>query len=391
MDKQMIYLKIVDTTQEFRELKYKWNSLLEQCSNPNVFLSWEWLFTWWEFYSASYQLCILLALDQEEDILGIAPLCLSRTSKLKLKTLRFIGTEEVCSDHLDFILKEGREKETLTLFFKYFEDNPKEWDLLDLTDFREDSFSLSYMQAWAEKNRFSFSVELWTLCPYALLPDTWEGFLSGLSSNARKDIRRQIRLFGELKDVKYSFVKARDDVLPKMERLFYLHTKRWSTLGQEGVFHRERFNRFHVKISELLFNKGWLFLSYLASSETIFAICYTYRYSDKLYGYQFGLDPDWKAFSPGTVLMARTTESAISQGIKEFDFLRGEAPYKHKWAENERKNVRVLAWNRNFKSAIHRNFLSFLAKSKKLVKRYAPDFVIKVLKFLWRKAGLAGE
>lgn len=116
LNTQNICLKKVDTTQKFGELKDKWDSLLEKSSSPNVFLTWEWLFTWWEFYSSSYQLFILLALDQDENILGIAPLCLSRTGPLKLKTLRFLGTEEVCSDHLDFILQKGREKELLSLF-----------------------------------------------------------------------------------------------------------------------------------------------------------------------------------------------------------------------------------------------------------------------------------
>ena len=378
-------LKKVNTTQEFKKLKERWDSLLEQSSDPNIFLTWEWLYTWWEFYSSRYQLFILVILDQEEKILGIAPLCLTRSSTLRLKALRFLGTEEVCSDRLDFILKRGMEEELFPLFLKYLKDNPREWDLLDLTDFREDSLSLSFIRTWAKGNRYKFSFNPWTVCPYVLLPETWELLLSGLSANARKDIRRQLRLFEEAKEVKYSFVKVKNEVVPKMEKLFYLHSKRWSSLGEEGVFQRERFNRFHKKIAELFFERGWLFLSYLSNMDEIFVICHNYRYSNKLYGYQFGFDPDWKGFSPGTVLMALTTNSAISQGIKEYDFLRGEAPYKHKWTDKERKNLQVLVWNKNLKSAICRNGLILVDKAKKLIKKYMPDFAIKILKYFWHK------
>jgi hypothetical protein len=101
---QRLILKKVDTLQGFKELKDSWDNLLEETSNPNIFLTWEWLYTWWEFYSAGYQLFILLALDQNENISGIAPFCLARISPIRLKVLRFLGTEEVCSDQLDFIL-----------------------------------------------------------------------------------------------------------------------------------------------------------------------------------------------------------------------------------------------------------------------------------------------
>jgi len=388
---QKLIIKKVDSLQEFKELKDSWDGLLEETSNPNIFLTWEWLYTWWELYSTGYQLFILLALDRDGNFLGIAPLCLSRFGPLKLKILRFLGTEEVCSDHLDFILKKGREKEALGLFFKFLEENSKEWDLLEFTDMREDSFSLPFIQTLAEKNRFSFSSDPWTVCPYALLPETWEVFLGGLSANARKDIRRQLRLLEESGKVRYSSVKDMDEVIPMMDNLFRLHSKRWSALGEKGVFQRERFNRFHQRIAELFFDKGWLSIPYLANGENIFAVYYNFQYLNKIYAYQSGIDPEWETFSPGTTALALTIQAAISQGFKEFDFLRGEAQYKYKWTEKERKNLRVLVWNRNSRSTIYKNFLSFLANSKKLIKRYLPDFVIKVLKYLWQKAGIAGE
>lgn len=388
---QKLILKKVDTLQEFKELRDSWDRLLEETSNPNIFLTWEWLYTWWEFYSAGYQLFILLALDQNENLSGIAPFCLARISPIRIKVLRFLGTEEVCSDHLDFILKKGREKEALALFFKFLEENSKEWDLLEFTDMPEDSFSLPFVQTLAEKNRLSFSSDPWTVCPYVVLPNSWEDLLEVLSRKARKDIKYQLKLLKEHSDVLHSTVENKDEVIPKMEELFFLHGKRWSALGEQGVFQRERFNRFHKKIAQLFFDQGWLLISYLSTKDKIIALYYNFIYSNRVYYYQSGFDPDWKDFSPGTASITLTIQAAISKGIKEFDFLRGEAQYKYKWTEKERKNLKVLVWNKNFRSTIYKNFLSFLTNSKKLIKRYLPDFVIKVLKYLWRKAGFAGE
>ena len=388
---QRLIFKKVNTTQEFRELKDRWDLLLEQSSDPNIFLTWEWLFTWWEFYGEKYQLFILMALDQDENVLGIAPLCLTRFSPLKLKILRFLGTEEVCSDHLDFIFKKGMEKELFPLFLKYLEEHPREWDLLDLTDFRADFLSLPLIQTWAEKNKYEFSINLWTVCPYVSLPDTWELLLSNLSAKARKDIKYQLKSAKDHGEVSHSTVEDKNEVSSKMEILFYLHGKRWSSLGEHGVFQRENFNRFHKKIAELFFDRGWLLLFYLSAEDKIIALYYNFVYSNKIYYYQSGFDPDWKDFSPGTAAIALTIKSAISQGIKEFDFLREEAPYKYKWTDKNRKNMQILVWNRNLKSSLCRNGLVYTDKAKKLTKKYMPDYGVKILKSLWRRLKITGE
>lgn len=375
----------VSTTQGFRELKEKWNQLLEQSSDSNIFLTWEWLFTWWEFYSSRYQLYILLVLDQKDNLLGVAPLCSTYFSPLKLRTLKFLGTEEVCSDHLNFIFKKGEEEKLIQIFLQYLESNSTDWDLLDLTDLREDSLGLPSILNWAKEKNHPYSSELWTICPYAVLSSNWELFLQELSANARKDIRRQLRLFDESKDIRYSTVQNKNEVIPAMEKLFRLHTKRWTSSGEEGVFQRKRFNQFHQKISEIFFEKGWLLLSSLSNTHRNIAAHYDYRFSNKIYAYQSGFDPQWENFSAGTVSLALVIRQAISQGIKEFDFLRGDAPYKYKWTNKKRANLQLRIWNKNFKSNFCKNGLSLISRAKSMTKRYMPDFIIKILKYFWNR------
>ncbi|MDH4222631.1 MAG: GNAT family N-acetyltransferase [candidate division Zixibacteria bacterium] len=381
-------LRKITTSQEFKELKDKWNYLLEQSSQPNVFLTWEWLYTWWEFYSPGYKLFILLISDQEGNLLGIAPLCSALITPLKLKTLKFLGTEEVCSDHLDFILSKGMEKELLSIFFRYLRENPKEWDLLDLTDLSEKSNAIYFIQIWSSENTYLFSVNTWTICPYASLPDNWEAFLKQLSANSRKDIRRQLRLLDESKKINFSIVKNRDMVIPSMEKLFCLHTKRWSTIGEEGVFQRDRFTGFHRKIAQLFFDKGWLLIFELSADKRFIAIYYNFLYSNRIYSYQSGIDSAWDNFSPGTVALSLTIKSAILNGIKEFDFLRGDAPYKYKWTDKNRMNLQLRVWNENLKADFYRNAILYLDKTKKYAKKYLPDFAIKIFRALWRKFGI---
>jgi CelD/BcsL family acetyltransferase involved in cellulose biosynthesis len=51
--------------------------------------------------------------------------------------------------------------------------------------------------------------------------------------------------------------------------------------------------------------------------------------------YLSGFDPQWAAFSPGVLLIAHAIEEAIREGQQEFDFLRGNEPYKYLWGAQD--------------------------------------------------------
>ena len=67
-------VEIVTTELEFFSLEQEWNRVLEESSSMNVFLTWEWLSTWWEFFGKKSQLWVLVARDpQSESIIGLMP------------------------------------------------------------------------------------------------------------------------------------------------------------------------------------------------------------------------------------------------------------------------------------------------------------------------------
>ena len=47
--------------------------------------------------------------------------------------------------------------------------------------------------------------------------------------------------------------------------------------------------------------------------------------------------------------MNKVIEEAIKEGAIIFDFLSGDEPYKFRWADSIRKNVRIMCWRNNIK------------------------------------------
>jgi CelD/BcsL family acetyltransferase involved in cellulose biosynthesis len=120
---------------DFSSLEKTWNQLLEQSSNTNPFLTWEWLYTWWSFYKEGKELCILLIKNNEE-ILGIAPLYLRKENfiAVPVRILRLMGDEEVCSEYLSVIARKDVEEEIYSFLLEYIMKNNDEWDAIHFTD-----------------------------------------------------------------------------------------------------------------------------------------------------------------------------------------------------------------------------------------------------------------
>jgi CelD/BcsL family acetyltransferase involved in cellulose biosynthesis len=47
-------------------------------------------------------------------------------------------------------------------------------------------------------------------------------------------------------------------------------------------------------------------------------------------------DPAFSAFSPGQLLHHKVFEDGLAAGVEVFDFCRGDAQYKRRWANGER-------------------------------------------------------
>src|SRR5512135_1071114 len=113
----MLLIEEIAETRGFKSLANKWNDLLSQSESDNIFLTWEWVFHWWQVYGNGKELCVLVVKDQHGDMVAIAPLY-SRTRTafggLSVKEMRFLGTgEDVSPDYLNFIIRKGFENEAV--------------------------------------------------------------------------------------------------------------------------------------------------------------------------------------------------------------------------------------------------------------------------------------
>jgi len=181
-----------------------------------------------------------LVIEDEKEILAIAPLVYSKHNFLRfgnLKKISFVGSPE--SDYNNFILKEKR-VQFLELFFDYLNDHI-DWDYSELKDIPESTMSVDLLHGISLKKQCTYWLERESiLCPFVPLPDSMETFMRGRSRHMRKNLRNFSRKLEKEHHVELKKYDEMGSIKEAMEIFFQLHQKRWESKGGLGAFNKSQ-------------------------------------------------------------------------------------------------------------------------------------------------------
>jgi hypothetical protein len=206
----------INDTEKFASLKVEWNSLLEISNNSSIFLTWEWLFHWWtHFKNYDKELCILRVTDTDtKHILGIAPLFIEKIrffNKIILRIIKFLGSEIVASDFLDFIIYPGAEDKVLNSIYVYLDKISARWDVIAFGDIDTNSSSLGIIKRNVA-GKYTLLEQGSQTCPYIKLPESYELFQQSLSQNMRMNLKRRMKQLEGKKEAKFFICMRKEQI-----------------------------------------------------------------------------------------------------------------------------------------------------------------------------------
>jgi CelD/BcsL family acetyltransferase involved in cellulose biosynthesis len=165
----------------------------------------------------------------------------------------------------------------------------------------------------------------------------WERFLASRGRNFRAQARaRERRLAARGGRVRLADDPARLD--GDLDVLFSLHQARWGRHARELV---ERSGAFHRDFAAAALKRGWLRLRLLELQGRPAAALLSYRFGDEEWFYQGGRDPAFDREAPGLTLHLYAIRSALHDGLRAYRFLRGDEPYKRRFADHDAPVVTV--------------------------------------------------
>jgi hypothetical protein len=351
-----LIIRSVTSLEEFKGLAREWEALLNTMPGHSIFLTWDWLYYWAIHYLGDSQLRILLAFDEHERLVGIAPFYLRRTKKhgvIPLRELRWLGSEAVCSSYLDFIVHEPHKPAVLQSLYHYlFDDVRVEWDLLTLSDVPAESATLDlWNELFAHAGKVGRVVTT-SCCPVIRLPEALHTYRASLGRSRRYTLQRKTRCLQEAGLLHFTRATSPADVEATFETVVTLHQQRWSSRPSGGVFANEPAKRFHQDIVRVFSERGRVSIDLLSLDGHPIAGVYGFVYQGVYYFYLPGFDPDMvpKA-SPGLLLLSHRIQQAVCDGERMVDLLQGAQPYKLEWSTGVRRSITSQYYNRHARAA----------------------------------------
>ena len=332
-----IRLRIVEwDLNGFLRLRGKWNNALRKSSDNDVFLTWEWITSWWKHLGGRNELLPVTVSDDDE-ILAAA--CFMRTSSKSLglnrQELRLVGVKD--SDYGGIIIREGK-LDCVRIIIDYIRTSA---DYFKFDSIPENSATAMALGKFLGQV-FSSEVRAGEDCHYLPLSKSWQEHYSGLSTKFRENISRQERNLKKDFKVEVEVITAPEDVTRSMKDFFRLHQERWTSKHEPGLFADMNRRNFHLDLAPLFAEQGWLRLFFLTLNGERVAVSYCFNYAKKLYWYLSGFDPAFSRYGVGSVLTAHLIENSIDDGLHEVDFLSGSEPYKERWNTMTRRTVTFL-------------------------------------------------
>lgn len=366
----MLTIEKIEDTGRFRALKDEWEELLADSSADCIFLTWEWLFTWWSHMAEDRKLNIILVRSGGK-LVAIAPL--TRRPRrwkrlLPFSALEFLGAGSVGSDYLDLIIRRGEERTALTALAGWLRDSKI---MVDFSQILETSSHAALLVQELRQQGWQARRTPTDLCPFIdLAGQTWDSYLAGLGSSHRYNLRRRLKNMQAKWRVDFVRVESEEQRAEGLQNVMALHGLRWRSRGESGVFSNPDMVAFHGELSRLALGRGWLRLYELRLDGKTVAAWYGFHYRGVTSYYQGGFDPELYKHSVGLVMMGLAIKSAIEEGVSTYDFLRGDETYKSLWACQERELVRLELFPPSLRGALYLQAMELRSNMKKRISHF---------------------
>jgi len=372
-----LLVTVIEDPARLEHLSAEWSDLLNDSDADCLFLTGEWLETWWRHFSRQDWTLHLVTVRRQSHLLAILPVFTRPRTFGGLMTClstEFLGTGLVGSDYLDVIIRRKEEESVSRALIEFFE---RRRPLLMLSHLPASANGVDGVTRELEQSGWTVERNSIETCPYIPLHGhTWESYLTSLGANHRYNFQRRLKNIHAQGTVLFDTVEKEDQRPEALDSLRSLHTLCWKGRGGSQAMQSTREKAFHESFSRLALERGWLRLSLLRMNGRPIAAVYGFLYRKRFYFYQSGYDPAWRRDSVGLVAMGLAIKQALAEGADEYDLLHGTESYKFLWTGEARNLDRIRLFPPSIRGNLCRQALAIEVLGKQVARRYLPDDIL---------------
>ncbi|HEY3358599.1 MAG TPA: GNAT family N-acetyltransferase [Polyangia bacterium] len=341
-------IDVVTTTAALEGLQDEWDRLVDEAAGDGAFVSHPWVAAWWRAYGAGARLHVVCVRDAAGALCGIAPLYVDGGAAGTPALLRFLGTGgDTSPDYVGVIARHGRERDVAAAVVDHLHGGEAPpWDAALLSDLAEESAMTDALEAALSRRAGALLTCRLpdAVCPYTTLARSKAQFMANLPRRLQRLLRGRHKLEQSRKVELFLWGDRGEEIGAGIDELARLHALRFAAKGAQTLaFGSPRYREFHQEAAARMHRRGALRLYCLALDGVVVAMLYCLRHHDTVYYFQSGFDPAYGNLSVGQLTFAYAMEHAIGEGVRRFDFLKGDYAYKAEWATGRRRTVRLVA------------------------------------------------
>jgi len=345
--KSGITVEPITTEEGLFRLEEDWNRLSETSTEPNVFMTYDWFRAWDQRFTPEDRggrRPNVLVLKKDGVIVGIAPLIYRRASRFGVAVRKLESV--TLADYHDFALGNdlAGQSRAIADFLAEWQDH---WDLVDLRDLRASGNTLTligaalsdaglHYRALPEKDR----------CPYLPIGGDSAVIMEMLSGHVRRTLRKRMDRANAL-GLRVLIIENPQEEPGLLGKMIALEAQKRSGGKLAEPFIGKRREAFQ-SLFDTLGPRHWLYVALMELDDRPVAWQLGFRCGRRLWDYNKAYDHTFSRFAPGTLLVAALLDYGYSHGYEEYDFLRGEEPYKTVWSTGFHDRFRLLVWSKRW-------------------------------------------
>lgn len=302
----------------FEDLADHWQHLIDGCAEPTFFDSLTWQKAWWTEFGAGSELKLLAVRSNSGDLEMIAPLMVDGSE------ISFLGSTDLVDYH-DFLTRDRLSPDSIKSIVGAI-DEMSEIDTIKLQSIPCNSATITQFREAAEQHGWTIELEREDVAPRLQLSDSWDEYLAGLRKKDRHELRRKLRRLEAAGDVRQVELTRPDDIEAAMDDFIALHRMSTADKTEFMTFDREQFFR---RVAVDLAKDDSTRLSFLVIDGERVATSLSFVCKGVRYLYNSGYNPAYSKLAVGLLNHALTIKSSISEGLRVFDFMRGDESYKY--------------------------------------------------------------
>jgi tetratricopeptide (TPR) repeat protein len=336
-----VHIDIIDTLPSLAKLEDNWNAVYDADDEAQIFLSWKWLNGLLSHIPGPWFILAAKA-DEAADTPYVAffPLRLQTTIENSdvFHEIRMAGS----ADYTGMVCRPEAENKVIPAFARYIRQ--MNWARFNLDNLRMSERRVRLLLACFPRAGFHCTevdrvskvdgIDL-TLCPYVTLPKDWNAYLETLSPNTRQKIRRLLKQVDGPGEYRIS-VSTTETFAEDLKTLLRLWEAKWRSRKGDRMDGLVRSNGIMLTRS---FQSGLVYLpTFWHGDRAVAALATMVDPRKRTFSFfMAGRDETFDGPPAGTILHAFSIRHAIESGYSEYDFLRGNEPYKYSFGCAERK------------------------------------------------------